>query len=76
MKTIMAKSSSCRFCNIPIYIEVEEVAMPVLAPLTEVGAAWDNWVKKSGRNMALLQKAYCPICGRKLDSEVQDGKTD
>lgn len=62
-------SDGCNFCNVPLYIEVQQNIKPVLAPLTPAEAAWDEWVSKSGRNFALLVHRFCPICGREVRSD-------
>lgn len=58
----------CRFCDVPVYIKVQQLMRPVLAPITEEQAAWDNWVEKSGQNYAYLPIQYCPVCGRKKEA--------
>lgn len=59
-------SDGCNFCNMPLYIEVQQITQPILAPCTPAAAAWDEWVSKSGRNYVQLDNRYCPICGREL----------
>lgn len=69
------RSEGCNFCNVPLYIEVQQATQPILAPLTPEAAAWDEWVSKSGRNYIQLTSRYCPMCGRELrrmDDENKD----
>lgn len=67
------RSEGCNFCNVPLFIEVQQVAQPILAPLTPAAAAWDEWVSKSGRNYVQLTSQFCPMCGREKRPE---GHTD
>jgi len=62
-------SEGCNFCNVPLFIEVQQAAQPILAPLTPETAAWDEYVSKSGRNYALLVNRYCPMCGQEVRKE-------
>lgn len=60
------RSEGCSFCNVPLFIEVQQVAQPILAPLTPAAAAWDEYVSKSGRNYVQLTNRFCPMCGREM----------
>lgn len=69
----MKKHGDCRFCNVPLFIAVNQVAQPILAPLTPAGAAWDEYVSKSGRNYVQLSNRFCPMCGHEM--RCDDEKT-
>lgn len=62
-------SDGCNFCNVPLFIEVQQAAQPLLAPLTPAAAAWDEYVSKSGRNYVQLTNRFCPMCGREMRSD-------
>lgn len=63
------RTEGCNFCNVPLFIEVQQTVQPILAPLTQEAAAWDEWVRKSGRNYARLTNRFCPMCGREVRKE-------
>lgn len=65
----MDERRKCPFCDRDIFIQVEQVFMPVLAPLTYEGALRDELINKTGKAYELLPKRYCPVCGAKLDKE-------
>ena len=67
-------SEGCNFCNVPLYIEVQQAVQPILAPLTPEAAAWDEWVIKSGRNYVQLVNQYCPMSGRELRRTDDENK--
>lgn len=62
-------SDGCKYCNGPLYIKVQQIAQPVLAPLTPADVAWDTWVSKSGMSYVPLEHRFCPICGCEIRSQ-------
>lgn len=64
---MMDKIRKCSFCDRDIYIKVDQVLMPVLAPLTYEGALRDELINKTGKTYVLLPKRYCPVCGAEVD---------
>ena len=58
-----------KYCNVTLYIKVQQIAQPILAPLTPADVAWDTWVSKSGTNYVMLEHRFCPMCGAKLDGD-------
>ena len=56
----------CNFCNVPLFIQVQQNTQPILAPLTPEAAVWDEWISKSGKNYVHLTNRFCPMCGREV----------
>lgn len=59
-------TQKCRFCGISLYIMVDRYAQPILMPLTEEGAIWDEWVSKTGKDFVHLEARFCPMCGHEV----------
>ena len=60
----------CEYCNAIYYIEVQQLAKPILAPLTHTEEVRQKLINLTGTNYLRIKPNYCPICGRKLG----DGK--
>lgn len=56
----------CPYCNILVFIKVERVSLPLLAPLTPEDALYQEWANKSGQDFVVLQNKYCPMCGKEV----------
>lgn len=56
----------CNFCNAKVFVQVERLAKPLLAPLTEVGQLQYELINKTGIDYMQIKNIYCPMCGRKL----------
>lgn len=68
----MDQSNKCAFCDRDIYIQVEQVLKPVLAPLTYEDALRDELINRTGKAYVLLPKRYCPVCGTKIDGRTNN----
>ena len=58
----------CDYCNSKLYIKVERIMSPVLAPLTYADALMDKYINTTGTEFVPLQKRFCPVCGRAIMS--------
>lgn len=56
----------CSYCNIPLYIKVQQLLRPVLAPLTRADALMDEYINLTGYAYVPLEKSFCPVCGRQI----------
>lgn len=70
----MDQSNKCAFCDRDIYIQVEQVLKPVLAPLTYEDVLRDELINRTGKAYVLLPKRYCPVCGNLMDGGNRNGK--
>ena len=57
----------CEYCNIPLYIKVQQYARPILAPMTCADERMDEYTGMTGMAYIPLQKRFCPMCGRKVE---------
>ncbi len=53
----------CDYCNINLYIKVQQLTAPVLAPLTHADALMDEYTNITGTAFVPLEKRFCPVCG-------------
>lgn len=60
----------CYYCHLPLYIKVQQLMRPVLAPLTPEDELLDEYANRTGMKFVQLEKRFCPVCGRKM--EVHD----
>lgn len=56
----------CKFCKTKVFVQVERLSKPLLAPLTEVQQLKDELINKTGIEYIQIKNNYCPMCGRKL----------
>lgn len=56
----------CDYCNMPLYIKVQQLTRPVLAPLTRADALMDEYTNITGTAFVLLEKRFCPMCGAEM----------
>ncbi len=57
----------CNYCNAPLYIKVQQLLRPVLAPLTRADALMDEYTEITGMAFVPLQKRFCPMCGKQIE---------
>jgi len=62
----------CKYCNTQLYIKVQRLVRPVLAPITHADALMDEYTNKTGMAYAPLEKRFCPVCGKKMGSTKED----
>ena len=59
----------CECCNTPLYIKVQQIMRPALAPLTYADALMDEYTNITSTAFVPLQKRFCPMCGRKMEKD-------
>lgn len=59
----------CEYCNAIYYVEVQQLAKPLLAPLTHVEEIRQELINITGINYLRIKANYCPMCGRKLGDD-------
>lgn len=62
----------CNYCNVPIYIKVQQLLRPVLAPLTRADELMYEYTEITGMAYVPLQKQFCSVCGRSIKEDNAD----
>lgn len=60
------KIEMCEYCNATYYVEVQQLAKPLLAPLTHIEEIRQELINITGINYLRIKAKYCPMCGRRL----------
>lgn len=52
----------CEYCNATYYVEVQQLAKPLLAPLTHIEEIRQELINITGINYLRIKAKYCPMC--------------
>lgn len=52
----------CEYCNAIYYVEVQQLAKPLLAPLTHTEKIRQELINITGINYLRIKANYCPMC--------------
>lgn len=52
----------CEYCNALYYVEVQQLAKPLLAPLTHTEEIRQELINITGINHLRIKANYCPMC--------------
>ena len=56
----------CEYCNAIYYVEVQQLAKPLLAPLTHTEEIRQELINITGINHLRIKANYCPMCRTKV----------